>query len=511
MRGVNFIRAVLLGVGSVIPIQAAASDAAQCLPYLRDIAYNETLVRTSSATRDSLRYAMCKSNFKSKSEAQKSGFGLGITLFDVPFEANGNLDSAKFETWKSTHCTSLSTDFSEDTEATTLIREVSPEVAKIFNACVSDSGLFCAISSPNPEVINVQLNWKPFPGSKAYTTLRSSTVVNAKSLEPRTPAGQLVPVKYIIPYGGVILQLHRSDVRRPVNVTVNTDNGACAPLSISAEGDVTAKVEISGTIEKSEQFIEARALEIQNTACGTTLTGTTQVCSADPIVNTTIDGENATCGYNPAQTVITENCANVTTYVNGCSNTIVRERRGKCYMEGINHSRPRRVCDDYYVDVPVCSGTGVYKTTVSISGTKWQRTPLRTIEQQKALRNGAGIFEYDNSPYGAGFRNPIYSYRATVTFPGPDGRPLIHDVTSAAPSKNVGNVKISSSLAPSDGSVIVLVEGVGSASSAWINQDYEIKDRQDSEVKSVETKSEELNLESVDTELMNSFNATADR
>jgi hypothetical protein len=256
---------ILLVLSSIV---ANAGSPESCIQILRVAAYDESTVKQFKNVNDAMRYAFCNSEIKNRSDAEKQGFHLGVTIYDVPIGIDNTVDNASMQQWKNENCGSGAQAFNKTAESEILKKVVSPEVSHMFDSRIRSKGLFCSIGSPSPETVLLNLDFDVPPGStKTYATVRNATVTNATSLDPGAKRGQAIGAERRIYVGGRIIILNRRDIRQTVTVAVDTDFGTCPQPLVVPGGDMTAKATIKGTAEKRSDKSERVPIELANSSC----------------------------------------------------------------------------------------------------------------------------------------------------------------------------------------------------------------------------------------------------
>jgi len=455
-------------IGCLIFVASLAEAATPefCITRLRDIAYDETVVRTNSSYLSYAKSAFCRLEKKTVQSAKQAGIGIDVVLFDVPIGADGDVDQSRIEQWEQEHCGENERKFTADKEAEVLKRIVSDNAVEIYEACVSERGVFCQLFSPSPDQIMFQIDWTPWPGAPGFTQIDSSIVTHATSLFPGAQAGQVLPVRQVVNVGGVTVPLVRTDPQRAVVVSVNTAHGPCPlELFIPPVSDLTVKAKIFGTVEKKTSISGRKTFSLSNPVCGTQTTSRIEHCHSEPGVllsKADFKLETNNCGSKMVeQSKRTDGaCAGMDVTVQGCPHVTKKECHDELVFEGIDHIRPVKRWVQVCRKVTECTGTSTVTGTIATAGTAWMQINLPPHHEELFTHRDSVTVSYRTGTLDpkAEYRNFNYSYEAIVSFLDHRGRSRSVALSNDQPVAMVGEIKVNTGLDNRHGNVIVTVE-----------------------------------------------------
>jgi hypothetical protein len=465
--------ALALAFSLSVASAAGAGTPDACIGVLRSSAYDEAIIKNNNSVQDAMHHAFCNTDIGSRGDADKSGFHFGLAYY-LKLGIDQTEDRTTIENWKRQYCSADERNFSTQAEAEQLKRVVSDRTVKNYETCIHSQGLFCSITSPSPHLILLQVDWNPYPGTKTLATVTNSQVLNAISSDPDAAPGQVFGSNRDIKIGGRTIAMTRDDVKASVIATVNTDYGTCPePLVVAEEPALAAKVTISGSVEKSSDISADFPVSLVNAVnvnkwspCSDStqsqkfcLPGDDAVVTGDDVFTS---NESATCSIaTHAKPQMKDGCATVEFKVPGCPSK----------MSSIGPIKPHvrlALADNAFQKLaferkhaPYCDQANNYKVTVTLRGRSWSKTSLKEYKADQSTGGSTIVVTYDKSliDQSGMYRNFDYKYNAIVTFPGSDGRTKIVQLTSENPIQSLGDVTIRSALTPTDGTVVITLDG----------------------------------------------------
>jgi hypothetical protein len=99
---------------------------------------------------------------------------------------------------------------------------------------------------------------------------------------------------------------------------------------------------------------------------------------------------------------------------------------------------------------------------IRLTGRTWNRVALDKSTVNRGSGDGSIRATYDSGLLNptAQYRGFDYKYNAVVTFPGPDGRQQIVELSSDVPVQTSANVKVRSALIAAEGTVLIQLEKI---------------------------------------------------
>lgn len=286
----------------------AASAADSCSDVLSHGIFNTYSLSESASLRKSFHSWLCTTEFKTHQEAQDAGVGIGVPIYGVPVQIDGNFSQQQRDEWKKTNCQTEDRALSSDQALKIATSQVSSEIIEAWKSCMDHEhdarGLSCQMRASTDQVM-ITVKYAPYNDADArsaaqVTSLPELTGARCAKLNLNAPAAapaqvqsskpvrvcglfgchtQLVPVLIPAPAPTLspdVLQLGSSvhvqgytllctrdgnddDGRPEVRFVLNTDKGTCSP-SVSPAADTPMVIEGNVTYPSDARIVANRVV-----------------------------------------------------------------------------------------------------------------------------------------------------------------------------------------------------------------------------------------------------------
>ncbi len=264
---------IVLAANVEVNVQAPPTE--RCQAPLR-LAYYDLKTAIDVETRNWLvRYDVCRTEFKSEAEARAQGLDLEFVYSALKFNLASRDNFQRLMKWKMTECksyldTGSSAKFQQLVEQVINV-EALKQIKTMYEACLlaDKKGLICSASSPTGNVTSVFVHWAPFASGLPDPVIEMATVDGASvAPPPGKPNRVLFPKGTVVPIGGLIRNVYRTDPRTTVAFNIDTKKyGACRIPPIPPSPRYSVIATFGGTAEAKEVTTQDRTHNRKWTAC----------------------------------------------------------------------------------------------------------------------------------------------------------------------------------------------------------------------------------------------------
>lgn len=357
--------------------------------------FDQTMISTSEASRQTFMAWQCSTEFKTHDEAISAGVSIGVPVYGVPLKLGGTFSSQERQAWKKTHCAASAGTSDYAKTYLELKHLVAPSVIEAWSRCVEvvnqfRPGLKCSVTANDNENVAFAIKYTPLDDADTKRPVVKSSSLSGATLVQSPAKQELLPPKTVVS-SSISVPLRRTG-KSPIMLVVNTTRGACDAYvpGVSTSFEVAATIrptaEQATPVSQNFHFDNGTGDD-----CARNFGGEEHYClSAGEVrdwVGPTIASSNCPTNASypgvPRKDPANPACVFVPWHIEGC---------GKGFFGD-------------------CKGRGWLVFDVTVRGDQWSRVDLPSFDWPRRNYGNQQTFNF-KYPYGVppGNRNPAWHY-----------------------------------------------------------------------------------------------------